>query len=421
MRRFDRRQVLRAAGAAAAAPYFVRASALGAGGGGPAPSDRITMGAIGCGGRGSHDLAAFLRYRDVRVLAVCDVMADRRQRAKAAVDRQYRGSDCAAYGDFRELLARGDIDAVLIATPEHWHAVHCVSAAGAGKDIFCEKPLSLTVREARAVADAVARYNRICQVGTQQRSDGTFRHACELVRNGRLGKLLSAETQTGGPSRPCDLPAQAVPPGLDWDTWLGPAPWAPYHPHRCQSLFDWWNWADYSGGQMTDRGAHDFDTVQWAFGMDRSGPLEIAPDPQRDSIVYRYAGGVELLPTRRDYDGRGWTAKVTFRGTAGTLSVWRGGMTSEPAGLARSQIGPDEVHLYRSDDHPGNFLAGVRTRKPCVADAETACRSVTVCHVGNICYELGRSLRWDPAAERFIADDEANRLLDRPKRQPWRL
>jgi len=317
-----------------------------------------------------------------------------------------------AYADFRKLLARPDIDAVLIATPEHWHALMCVEACRHGKDVFCEKPLSLTIREAQAVAAAARRYDRVFQTGTQQRSDPRFRFACELVRNGYIGRIKSVFAEPGGTSRWCNLPAQPVPEGLDWDMWLGPAAWAPYHRDRCVDLWHWWHWREYSGGLMTDRGAHDYDIVQWGLGMDGSGPVEVYPPgtPGFKMLTYRYANGVLLESS----DG-GWgsssrrSALVVFKGTKGSVSVWRGGIETDPPELAKVQIKPDEIHLYDSRNHYSNFLECVRSRKPCVADAEIGASSVTVCHIGNIARWVGRPLRWDPAAKQFLGDEEANR------------
>ena len=418
-----RREFLKAttatAAAAVAVPYAITSTALGAADRPPA-SDRIVMGAIGVGGRGSSDMRGFMNFREVQMVAVCDCFRDRRDRAKAAADKRYGDKGCTAYADFRELLARDDIEAVSIATPEHWHALHIVEAARHGKDIFCEKPLTLTLGEARAAVDAVRRYGRVMQTGTQQRSDGRFRFACELVRNGRIGKLISVHVSTGGPSGPCNLPAEAVPDGFDWEMWLGPAPWAPYNRRRCWNLFSWWNWRDYSGGQMTDRGAHDFDIAQWGLGMDESGPVEIFPPDgkQHERLTYKYANGVLLYSG--DRRGR-WTTCVTFKGTEGLVAVRRGGLRTDPPSLARATIGPGELHLYKSNNHPGNFLHCIRTRERTVADVEIGCRSVSVCHLGNIAYWLERPLKWDPEKERFINDAEANRMLDCPKRAPWRL
>lgn len=408
--RCTRREFLRAT--AAAAPCVVASTALGAGRA-PAASERITMGIIGCGGRGTSVLRGLVGS-GAQCVAACDCYRDRREKTAA----EYKGK---AYADFRELLARDDIDAVLVATPEHWHAVMSVEACRLGKDVYCEKPLTLTAREAKAVLATARRYDRVFQVGTQQRSDPRFRFACELVRNGYIGKVTRALADPGGTSRICQLPAEPVPAGLDWDMWLGPAPWAPYHRERCVDLWHWWHWRDYSGGLMTDRGAHDFDIVQWGLGMDGSGPVEVFPPDgkQFKLLTYRYPNGVLLESGVKGWGQR--AALVTFKGTEGEVSVWRGGLETKPPKLADVQIRPDEIHLYESHHHQANFLECVRNRRPAVADVEVGASSVNVCHIGNIAYWLNRPLKWDPVGQKFEGDDQANRLTWRPMREPWRL
>src|SRR5262249_40035023 len=282
------RQFVQGAAALAAAPLFVPASALGDDKK-KAASARLTLGFIGMGTMNRGHLGHFLGQKDVQVLAVCDVDTTRREAAKKTVedryakdqkDGQYKG--CAAYNDFRELLGRKDIDAVVIATPDHWHAIPCLEACKAGKDIYCEKPLTLTIAEAKKLIDAVRKYQRVFQTGSQQRSDREFRVACELVRNGRIGKVSKVIVDVGGPSQPCDLPAEKEEPGLDWARWLGPAPQRPYNsvlsPRGVHGHFpNWRNYREYSGGMMTDWGAHHFDIAQWGLGMDGSGPVEIIP------------------------------------------------------------------------------------------------------------------------------------------------
>jgi len=410
-----RREVLKGAAAMiTAAPYVITSAALGAGAK-PAASDRITMALIGCGGRGTEVIGGLVAS-GAQVVAACDVYRDRRE----AVAKRYQGK---AYADFRELLARDDIDAVLNATPEHWHALVSVEACRQGKHVFCEKPLAFTVYEARTVLDVARRYDRVFQVGTQQRSDRNYRFACELVQNGYIGEVKSVFAEPGGTSRHCDLPAQPVPPGLDWDMWLGPAPWAPYHEKRCVNLYEWWNWRDYSGGLMTDRGAHDYDIVQWGLGMDGSGPVEIIPpDGKGSMLTYRYANGVIL----ESGDG-GWGtagrpgALVVFRGTKGEVSVWRGGIKTDPPSLADVKIGPNEIHLYESDNHQANFLECVRTGRRPAADVAVGCSSVIVCHIGNIARWVNHPLKWDPVKLTFPDDEQANRMTWKPMRQPWRV
>jgi predicted dehydrogenase len=358
-----------------------------------------------------------LAGQGAQVIAGCDVYKDRREK----IANKYKGE---AYADFRDLLARDDLDAVLAAVPEHWHALVSMEACRQGKDVYCEKPLSYTIREAQTMVATARRYDRVFQTGTQQRSDPRFRLACELVQNGYIGDVKSVWTTPGGTSRHCTLPAQEIPPGFDWDMWLGPAPWAPYHRDRCVDLWHWWHWRDYSGGLMTDRDAHDFDIVQWGLGMDGSGPVEIIPPDGKDvkTLTYIYANGVVHTA-----DAGGWGsggkpgAYVEFRGTKGMVGVWRGGIKTEPANLANVKIGPNEKHLYESNHHQGNFLDCVRSRKRCVSDVEIGASSVTKCHVGNIAYWLNRPLKWDPKKMEFPGDQEANRLRSKPMREPWHL
>jgi len=420
----SRRRFLHTGLILASAPLVGRAAAV-------APSDRITLGFIGLGGMGAGHLSGFLHRNDVHVLGVCDVDASHLERARHMVESHYSRTrpggtykGCIAVKDFRELIARPDIDAVIIATPDHWHVPIAVAAARAGKDIYCEKPLTLTVHEGRILADTVRRYGRILQVGSQQRSSRQFRFACELVRNGRLGRIQRIETRIGGAPSCGVEPPMPVPEGFDYDFWLGPAPWAPYTRRRCHGSFRWI--FDYSGGKMTDWGAHHNDIAQWALGMENSGPVEVEGRgvfpreglfnvPTQFEVTYRYANGVTLVCTSRGENG------VLFQGTDGWVFVSRSRIAAEPASLLSSPIGPDEVHLYESSDHRGNFIECVRTRRTPIAPAEVGHRSATVCHIGNIAMLLGRRLRWDPIHERFVGDETANRFLTRARRQPWRI
>lgn len=391
------------------------------------PNERITMGHIGVGSQGGGLLRRILGDSGTQVVAVCDVNADNRESAKERVETQYAENTrsgtyqgCAAYNDFRELLARDDIDAVVIATPDHWHAIIAIEAAKAGKDIYCEKPLSLTIREARAMVEATRRYGRVFQTGSQQRSAREFRFACELVRNGYIGQLQTIHANVGGPSQERYLPAEPVPAGLDWDMWLGPAPEVPFHRERVS----WGGWRgnrDYSGGGMTDWGAHHFDIAQWALGMDNSGPVRITPPngAEVEALTFEYSNGVKLFHSDKA-DGANVNG-VLFTGSEGKVEVNRGYLKTWPDELSKVVIKPDEIRLYESRDHVGNWLNCIRTRQKPVADVEIGARSVTVCHLGNIAYWLGRSLQWDPAREEIIGDEEAARWLDRPKRAPWHL
>jgi len=393
------------------------------------PNGRITLGFIGLGKQNRGLLNGFIRNRETQVVAVCEVDTTRREHAKKTVEDYYanktdKGSfkGCDAYIDFRELLARQNIDGVVIATPDHWHAIQVVAAAKAGKDIYCEKPISLTIAEARAMVNAVRSNKRILQTGSMQRSSQEFRKACELVRNGRIGKVKTVVVGVGGPSKWCDLPEEAMEPGLDWNFWLGPAPMRPYNsvlsPRGVHDHFpNWRSYREYSGGAMTDWGAHHFDIAQWGLGMDNSGPIEIIPpdDPKATSGVrYFYANGVEMI---HDSSKGG----VTFIGTDGKIFVNRGKFQAEPESIGQEPLGHNAIRLYVSNNHGQDWLNCVRSRKLPICDVEIGCRSVTVCHLGNLAYWNHRRLRWDPTKETFINDDEANTWLDRAKRTPWKV
>jgi predicted dehydrogenase len=386
------------------------------------------MGFIGVGTQGRGLLGGFLNKKDVQVLAVCDVDTTRRDHSKKTVEDYYAQKNqtdykgCAAYRDFRDLIARKDIDAVCIATPDHWHAYPVVLACEAKKDIYCEKPLSLTIHEARAMANAVRKHERVFQTGSMQRSSSEFLKACELVRNGAIGKVSQVIVDVGGPSKPCDLPEEELEPGLDWDFWLGPAPKRPYNsvlsPRGVHKHFpNWRNYREYSGGMMTDWGAHHFDIAQWGLGMDDSGPVEIIPpeDPKATrGVKYIYANGVEVL--------HGNSGGVLFIGDKGKILVNRGKFQATPEEIA-ADYKPNAlpIKLYRSTSHQSDFLACVRSRQRPICDVEVGARSVTVCHLGNLAYWNHRKLKWDPKAEKFIGDDEANTWLDREKRGSWKV
>lgn len=423
----SRRSFLKSAVAAAAVPTIVRSTALGKDGRGPA-NDRISVGVIGTGKmcHGYH-LNSLLSYSDVQIAAICEVDENRRQSAMQKIEAKYSGKGvgkaCDQTTDFREIIARDDIDAVLIATPDHWHAIPIIEACRAGKDVYCEKPLTLTILEAQRCIEAARKYDRVVQTGSQQRSSvfGPFRKACELIRSGRIGKIQKVTVGVGGPSRWCDLPAEELEAGLEWNMWLGQAPERPYHSvlsARGGVSKPWPQWRayrEYSGGGHTDMGAHHYDIAQWALGMDESGPVEIIPpeDPSSGTGVrYIYANGVEMI--------HGGPSGCTFTGTEGTLRIDRGHLSADPADAIAEPLADNEVHLYESNDHHRNWIDCIRERKRPVADVEIGARSVTVCHLGNLAYWHGRKLKWDPSTWRF-ADDEANGWLDRPRRDPWQL
>jgi len=423
---YSRREFLKKtmaiAGGAAAFPYVVPSSAPGQ----AAPSGRITLGFIGMGKQSQHLIRSFLNSPGTQTLAVCDVDKLKLKRAQDTVQEHYSKPNstpykgCAAYGDFRELLARDDIDAVVIATPDHWHSITVIQAAQAGKDIYCEKPLAQTIAEARAMVNAVRRYVRIFQTGSMQRSDDKFRFACELVRNGYIGEVKTVTVGIGDPPEDKPLPAEPVPDYLDWDMWVGPAPWRPYNsdlsPHISFDGFPNWRYhSDFGGGGMTDWGAHHFDIAQWGLGMDETGPVAIIPPDDKDYKVLTYKYANSVIMTRDNANG------ILFTGTKGRVEVNRGYLKTWPETLQSQQIKPEEIHLYDSKNHYTDWLDAIRKRTKPICDIETGCRSVTVCHLGNIAYRLGRPLKWDPQREVFVNDSNANRLLSRAMRSPWHL
>jgi hypothetical protein len=396
--RTTRRRFLQSTGSALLGSAAFAVPAVGQSGR-AAANERITMGTIGCGGQGTGDMQGFLGYSEVQMVAVCDVVPEHRQRAKGIVDKRYRNTDCTAYNDFRELLARTDIDAVLIGTPDHWHAIITIEACKAGKDVYCEKPESLTVREGRDMVRAVRRYGRVFSGGSQ-RVLGDYGDWPRLIRNGALGEVREVFVDCGGPPGDCYLAPQAVPKGLDWDMWLGPAPWRPYHQTLIHGGFR--PFRDYSGGGMTDWGAHRFGAAIFAVGLERTGPVEITPPDGGENryLTYRFANGLRMY--------HGGTTNITYRGTEGELP----GRHRTPATLA-------EIPGYKGRGIFGDFLSCVKSRERPFRDIEIAHRAATVCHLGNIAYFLRRPLRWNPEREQIVDDAEANRLLDRPKREPW--
>jgi predicted dehydrogenase len=406
-----------------AAPLVIPSSALGLDR--PAPSERITIGFIGLGWKGLDGCAGsllrhFLENPTTEPLAFCDVNRNSCKRGKDTAEKDYGRKSGILTQDFREVCERPDIDAVVIATPDHWHAIITIWACRNGKDVYCEKPLSLTIREARAMVNAARRYGRIVQTGNQSRSNLNIRYAIDVMRKGKIGELKEIHASCGAPSVPCYLPAEPQPDFIDWEMWLGPAPWRPYHSQLAFKGFR--SYRDYSGGGMTDWGAHHFDLGQWALGMDESGPVEIIPPDGRERkwLTYRYANGTEM------YHNNSWpNGGVNFLGTEGKMWIMgvSNHMNSTPEGLCKTfkRRGGADVFGYDAKDHSDNFLECVRSRQRPNADVEIGCRTVTVCHLGNIAYWLNRPIRWDPVREEIIGDEEASRWLDRAKREPWTI
>jgi predicted dehydrogenase len=418
---------------AAAVPHVLTSDALGSPGRDPA-AERITMGFIGVGSHGvGMNLRSFLPQKDAQAVVVCDVDANRTRSARDMVNARYADrtrsgtyDGCDATGDWRDVVARRDLDAVMISTPDHWHVPMSVAALKAGKDVICEKP-TLTVAEGRVLADTVQRYAAVFQLSTEDRSVAVYHRMAELVRNGRIGKLRRIRVKLpAGPGSPGDPTPRPVPKELDYDLWLGPAPWAPYCPGRVQYHFRWVR--DYSGGQLTDWGAHLIDTAQWANDTERSGPVEVEGTGRRHAsglydtyheyhLRYRYADGVEML-----VDSGG--VAIKFEGTDGWVgnNGWRGRLEASSPDLLTTRIGADEIRLFTcpAGEHR-NFLDCVKSRRDPYFPAEIGHRCCSVMHIGNIAMDLGRKLRWDPAAERFDNDDTANLMLSRAMREPWGL
>jgi predicted dehydrogenase len=412
-------------------PAIIPISALG-GEGGVAASERIAMGCIGVGGQGTANLRAFLNSDGVQVVAVCDVDRRHRESARNRVNRFYGhegNGGCATYNDFRELLARDDIDAVTICTPDHWHALIATASARAGKDMYCEKPLANSVVEGRAVCEEVKRCGRVLQTGSHERSRHNARFACELVRNGRLGKLHTIRV-----NMPIDhsvsippQPLMPVPEGFDYDTWLGPAPWEPYTKRRCHFWFRYV--LDYSGGEMTDRGAHIIDLAQLGLGADHTGPVEIeahgkAPQDglfntfDEYQFECKYANGVRLIGEKK------WPRGIKFEGSDGWvfIHIHGGHLEAEPRSLLREVFGPNEVQLGRSPGHHRDFLNAVRNQTTPMAPPEVGHRSASICHLINIALITDKKLLWNPLTESIRGDNEiARKMLAKPMRGSWRL
>jgi len=445
--RLTRRQFVATAGAVVVAPTIVPSSVFGEN----APSNRINVALIGCGNQSRVDLPSMLRQPDAQVVAVCDVNRGSngyarpehflgREPAQKKVNEYYAEktrsgtyNGCDAYSDFRDVLARDDVDAVMIVLTDHWHALATIKACEAGKDVYCQKPMSLTIHDGQQMIKAVRQHGRVLQTGSQYRSNAVVRRMCELVRNGRIGEVKRAVAiiNDSGAGPGPGWKEMPVPDGFDYNTWLGPAPDAPYHIDRCLYRFRFL--LDYSGGQVTNTGAHAIDIVQWALGTDGTGPVEFE---HQEGIVWppaghlyttamkshfraRYVNGVEFVCRTQD---PGFGAR--FEGTEGWVQYTIKNMKEVEASsdaIKNSVIGPDEIHLPVSGDHYRNFLDSVKSRKDPIEPVEVGHRTATICHAGNIAMRLKRKLQWDPEKEIFVNDDEANQMLRRPYREPWQI
>ena len=424
-REFVKRSAL--TGAALALPLILPARLRGQ----TAPSNQIRVGFIGTGGIAQGHIDTLLGFPDVRIVAVCDVDRFRRDAAAAKIDAFYGSGRCARHPDFRELAARPDVDAVWVCTPDNWHALAAIEAIRRGKDAYVEKPLTLTIEEGRALVNAARKHGRVVQTGTQQRSSKRFHDTAEFIRNGGLGRVDRIEVLIPANNKfvAGTWKAEPVPEGLDWDLWLGPAPWAPFHRNACHYNFRFIR--DYAAGQVTNWGAHYIDIAQWALGMDDSGPVSVEGHGEfpttglfttatKVDFTCRYASGVKLR-CRTRYDGV-FDGNVRFFGERGWIDVSRSkNIASDPALLREAAARQGTLKLPVSTNHHDNFLQCMRTRERPISDVEIGHRTTTICNLGNIAMLLDRSVQWDPVAEKFVDDPIADRLRGRPQRGPGSL
>jgi predicted dehydrogenase len=429
-----RRFLKRAAGTAAGAmsfPYVVSSSAFGA-------SEKITVGCVGVGPQGSGDMGNFLRQKDAQVVAVCDVKDPVLKAAQKRVNEYYQGTGCTAYKDFRELMARDDIDVVLAATPDHWHVLIALAAVRAGKDVYLEKPMGLSLAQDQALRAAVHRHGRVFQFGTQQRSERNFRFACELALNGRLGKLHTINVWSPGSSQGGDPTPVPVPEWLDYEMWLGPAPYTPYTKDRCSNKL-WWFISDYALGFIAGWGIHPLDIALWGGGEKVACPVEIegkgvwptegvCDTAMNWKVVCKYDSGVTMNFTGDPYPdewkqryGRTTSHGTAFEGTDGWVHVDRSSLNAHPKELLETEFGPNDIHLYKSDNHVRNLLDCVKSRAETVCPIDVAVQADIICQISDIAIRLEQKLTWDPKTERFVNNDTANRRLSRSMRTPWTL
>jgi predicted dehydrogenase len=424
-RKFLRANAVIAAGAAVAGPnIFLNRTRAATG---ENPSDFIRVGFIGVGGQGNSNLGALMK----NAVAVCDVDDTYLLPTQRRVEKA-NGRPCKTFKDYRKMLEDKSIDAVLIATPDHWHTLPAIHACEAGKDVYCEKPLTLFIAEGQALVKAVRHHKRVLQTGSQQRSSDNFLKACEYVRSGRIGKVKTVKIGLPGVNwvkkgNPPNLPDTEPPAGLDYDLWLGPAPQRGYNKNRVHYLFRFF-W-DYAGGQMTNWGAHHIDIAQWGLGMDDSGPVEaqataefnpekLYETPMKFDITYKYSSGTVMLVSGGTGKYKGGT---TFEGEKGTIFVSRGKLESTPEDILTQPLDDKCVKLYASDDHHQNWLDCIKSRKDPICKVEIGHRSATICHLGNIAVRSGKQVVWDPAKEQIVGDAELAKWAIRPYRAPWKL
>lgn len=434
----SRRTFLCAAGATLAAPYIIPASAIGADQT-VAPSNRINIGVIGTGGQAGGLTKNAMAHHFVRVVALCDVDKGQLAKAKEEVDKEYGNNDCAVHADYRELLARKDIDAVIVATPDHWHALICVEAAKQGKDIYCEKPLTWSLGEGRSLVKAVKDNKRVFQVGSMQRSSARFKLACELVRNGYLGeikRILVSLPDNHNAEWVDEFPAP--PPEMDWDMYVGPAYWAPYHPKRCHWHWRWW--MGFGGGQMMDWIGHHADIAHMGMDWDNTGPQEVEgvrwdPVTERNNLydapgrymfVCKYRGGVTMTVANAsdmpdEFKACGGLGTMFFGDKGRWVYVDREKIDASDKKLLRTEFRKNDFRFRKEGNHMTDFLRGVQTREECIAPVNAGHRSASVGHLGKIACTLGGKFKWDPKKEEIVDNPALNGLLMRKYRGPWKL
>ncbi|MDF7823752.1 Gfo/Idh/MocA family oxidoreductase [Pontiellaceae bacterium B12227] len=421
----SRRTMLRASSlgaAAVAAPSVIPSSALGFAGS-TAPSNRITFGFVGFGLIVRGHFNGILGRKDCQILAVCDVEKKKRDKAMDQVNAKYGSKGCASYNEHERILERSDIDACYVCTPDHWHVPISLDAVRSGKDVYVEKPMSLTIREGRILSDAVRRHGAVLQVGSQQRSEYSFGKAVELVRNGYIGKVHTVYANLGRFPDGKVLNEEPIPDGFDYDRWLGPTPWYPYNKRRVEGNYGggWRSFWEYGSRKNGDWGAHHYDIIQWALGMDHSGPEFFFPKGYDDSGCqgYKYKDGPIIY---RNFPKRKFGSMIEFHGDKGSIGVGRSGdLQSDPGDLKNLPLSPKDVHLRATVGHRDDFLNAIKTRKRTIADVEIGHRTATICHLSAISERLNRTVKWNPSKEEILGDPEASKWLDRPRRAPYTL
>lgn len=445
-RRFVR-QTLKGVIASAAAPHFIPSSALG-NAGQVSPSNRITVGCIGVGPRGTDVMNAFLPQKDAQVLAVCDVKSNVLKARQQHVNSHYKNKDCKAYSNFQELVDRKDIDAVLVATADHWHVLTSMAAVRSGKDVYMEKPMGLSIAEDQAMRKAVHEHGRIFQFGTQQRSSRNFRFACELALNGKIGDLQAINVWAPGSVPGGSTKVVPVPEWLDYNMWLGPAPETPYTEDRCSNKY-WWFISDYALGFIAGWGVHPLDIALWGGKDKMTGPWEVegkgafptegvCDTATTWDVNFKFKSGLrmnyqglfisdntgEVLNQVSAFEkryGKTQSHGTAFEGSEGWVHVNRAGINAHPKSLLDAPLGSGDTHLYKSNHHVRNFLDCVKSRKETVCPVDEAVRADTLCHVSDVAIRLGHKVTWDAEAETFLNDAQANERLNRAMRSPWRI